>query len=289
MQRFEPTDLWPEDHRAAAWFSFDIDGESWLLGVDENNANLPATMSQAAYGPQVGTFEILRLLARWETTATFFIPSWIAERYPQTVEAVLEGGHEVGLHGHVHEPPQFLTRERELEIVGHSIEVIEEATGRRPTGYRAPGAESSVNTVDVLREHRVRYSSQFMADYIPYFHGEGDDAVLELPFHWNCDDWPYTMLSPYALPVPHVNPIASNTHIIDVWSAEFDARRELGGLFVLCNHPQITGRPGRLATLESMLQRAAEATDVWVATGDEIDRHWRATDPTVHYVTPAVG
>ena len=48
----DPT--WPGGKAVAAFFSFDLDGESWLLAVDRRNADLPITMSQAAYGPKVG-------------------------------------------------------------------------------------------------------------------------------------------------------------------------------------------------------------------------------------------
>jgi peptidoglycan/xylan/chitin deacetylase (PgdA/CDA1 family) len=276
---------WPVGARAAAFFSFDVDGESWLLGADERNAGLPVTMSQAAYGPRVGAFEILALLARYEVRATFFVPAWVARQYPRTLAAIVEGGHEVGLHGDKHERPDLLDREEELEIVQRSIEVLHEAAGQRPRGYRAPGAEVSPDTVSILAECGVRYSSQFMDDIVPYFHRPTNlPEVVEIPMHWTCDDWGYSMVSPYALPVAHVNPIATSEHIISVWRDELEGARAMGGVFVLVNHPQVTGRPGRLRTLEALLEAAKTADDVWIANGAQIDEHWRthaASEPAL--------
>lgn len=268
---------WPAGAKSAAFFSFDVDGESWLIGADERNAKLPVTMSQAAYGPRVGVFEILRLLERYEVPATFFVPAWIAGRYPRTLAAIIEGGHEVGLHGDKHERPDLLEPAAEREIVERSIDVLERACGERPRGYRAPGAEVSRDTVSILAACGVRYSSQFMDDVVPYFHRPPElPEVVEIPIHWTCDDWGYSMVSPYALPVGHANPIATSDDIIAVWRDEFAGIRAMSGIFVLVNHPQVTGRPGRLRTLEALLADATGADDVWIANGRQIDEHWRA-------------
>lgn len=268
---------WPDGTRMAAFFSFDLDGESWLLAADPRNAERAVTISQAQYGPQVGLFNIVRLLDEYEVPATFFVPSWTAERYPAAIEAILEGGHEIGLHGHLHERPDLLEAERERELTARSAETLERLTGRKPIGYRAPGWEASTSTTTILAELGVHYSSTFMDAIRPYFHRpDGLPEVLELPVHWVCDDWGFSMVSPYALPDPHINPIASNELVLALWSAEFDELVALGGLFTLVCHPQVTGRPYRLPTLRSMLAKAHSTPGVWIGRGDEIDAYWRA-------------
>lgn len=72
--------VWPDGKQAAALFSFDVDGESVWINIDQKNAQLPVTMSQAQYGPQVGVFEILRILRRHQVPATFFVPTATAAR-----------------------------------------------------------------------------------------------------------------------------------------------------------------------------------------------------------------
>lgn len=263
--------VWPEGRPAAAFFSFDVDGESWLLVADERNATLPVTISQAAYGPKVGVALILDILRDAEVTSTFFVPSLIAERYPLMVERIVEGGHEVGLHGHCHERPDLLEESEEAAIISKSIDIIERTAGTRPIGFRAPAAEISLSTNRLLVEHGVEYTSHHMDAIVPYFHEEG---LLELPMHWVCDDWGYAMVSPNAYPAPHVNPIMTNEHVISMWSNELDAIVRLGGLFTLVNHPQVTGRPYRLATLEAILERA-NASKAWIANGAAIHDHWK--------------
>ncbi len=266
------TSLWPEDKGFASFFSFDVDGESWLLFADQRNANLPVTLSQASYGPKVGVGLILDILRNHGVKSTFFVPSLIAERYPMTVESIVADGHEIALHGHSHERPDLLSESDEARLLDQSISILESITGRRPIGYRAPSAEISPNTNRLLVEHGVEYSSHYMDSLVPYLHPGLD--LLELPMHWVCDDWGYAMVSPNAYPTAHVNPIMTNDHVVSMWSAEMDAVARLGGLFTLINHPQVTGRPYRLTTLDSILARARDL-GAWIANGLELNRFWR--------------
>ena len=184
---------WPNGKRFAAFFSFDVDGESWLLAADQRNRDLPVTMSQAAYGPKVGVYRILDLLSEFDIVSTFFVPSWVADRYPAAVEAILGGGHEIALHGHVHERPDLLSEQDEIEVVERSIDILKRLSGRDPIGHRAPGAEISLATNRILAERGVAYTSHHMDSLTPYFHELDEYSLLELPMHWVCDDWGYAM------------------------------------------------------------------------------------------------
>jgi hypothetical protein len=55
-----------------------------------------------------------------------------------------------------------------------------------------------------------------------------------------------------------------------IWQEELDGFRRLGGLFMLALHPQIIGRPGRLAMLESFLATARGDAGLRFATARTI-------------------
>lgn len=81
---------------------------------------------------------ILGLLEKHRVTATFFILGWIAERTPGTVRAIASAGHEIASHGYWH---RMITTQKPQEFqddVVRSLTAIEEATGCRAVGYRAP-------------------------------------------------------------------------------------------------------------------------------------------------------
>jgi peptidoglycan/xylan/chitin deacetylase (PgdA/CDA1 family) len=59
--------------------------------------------SLGAYGPERGVANLLSLLRGHGITATFFVPGWIAEQWSDCVTDVVDGGHELGHHGYLHE------------------------------------------------------------------------------------------------------------------------------------------------------------------------------------------
>jgi peptidoglycan-N-acetylglucosamine deacetylase len=129
---------WPGNARCAASFSFDVDAESAMLGVDAAHADRMSAISHQAYGPLVGVPRILDILARHEVTATFFVPGYTALRYPDVVRRIAGEGHEIAHHGYLHEPMAGMSPEREAAILDRGSDELERVTGVRPTGYRAP-------------------------------------------------------------------------------------------------------------------------------------------------------
>src|ERR1700710_3013191 len=118
-KRFRPAPrfVWPEGQRCAVMLCFDVDGETTALSEDPKLANRRTLMSQCEYGPRIGVPRLLGLLDHLAVPATFFIPGYIAEHHPRMVEAIVARGHEVGLHGYLHEKLAYLTESEEEKIL----------------------------------------------------------------------------------------------------------------------------------------------------------------------------
>ena len=114
-------------------------------------------MSHQSYGPRVAVPKILRILARQDVRATFFVPGFTAECHPDVVRAIVDAGHEIGHHGYLHEQMQgieprdrgALPRPRPRGAAPGGRRRARSATGRRggsSTGRRpvcSPSAASS--------------------------------------------------------------------------------------------------------------------------------------------------
>jgi peptidoglycan/xylan/chitin deacetylase (PgdA/CDA1 family) len=136
---------------------------SWIMrGLDE-----PVARSAGQFEVNVGTPCILELMKWFGLNTTFFTPGWIAEQYPQMVEAVVKAGHEIGFHGHLHEPPPTLSEAQEYEVVRRGCAALEAVTGKKPIGYRSPIWQLSQNTVRILHEAGFKYTSDFMHTLLP--------------------------------------------------------------------------------------------------------------------------
>ncbi len=257
---------WPGGARAACAFTFDLDAETlWMArGVSE-----PVALSQGRFGPVEALPRILELLRGAEIRSTFFIPAWVAEHYPDAVRAIAAGGHEIGCHGDVHERVSELDADQEETILKRSIEVITKHAGKVPVGYRAPTWQLSGRTLGLLMRHGFDYSSNMMDRLVPYLHEAVDGASLvEIPVSWVLDDAPYFLFTGQrALQAPGP--------VLQGWLTEFDGICEVGGVANFTFHPQIIGRPSRLACLRELVEHAKKAPRVWVARLDSIAGHWR--------------
>ncbi len=244
------------DGQFPVMLTFDVDGETLWLNRDPQNAERPVILSQGRYGPTVGVPRILRLLARHDIRATFFVPGWIADRYSDMVRAIDGDGHEVGNHGYLHEWPGRMSAEEEVTALRRGTDAIEKVIGKRPVGYRAPGWDLSVRTIPLLVEHGFRYSSNMMDADGPYFHSLDGKAteLVELPVDWALDD---SSLYLFALQLPGAK-LTPNAAVFDLWAGSFDGLYHDGRCCVHTMHPQLTGRPYRSALLEQFILHVRE-------------------------------
>ncbi len=257
---------WPGDARAACAFTFDLDAETlWIArGVHE-----PVTLSQGRFGVVEALPRILALLRAAEIRATFFVPAWVAGRYPDAVRAIAGDGHEVGCHGDEHERVTDLPPGREKEILLKSLDVLTPLASRRPIGYRAPAWQLSADTLALLAAENFDYSSNMMDRLVPYLHPPvGGRALVEIPVSWVLDDAPFFLFSGQRSMQPP-------GPVLQGWLTEFEGIAAAHGITNLTFHPQLIGRPSRLACLRELIDHVRHTPRVWVASLAEISAHWR--------------
>ena len=270
-----PGFAWPKGMRAAACFTFDVDAESPILVDHPEAASWMDVMSHQAYGPRTGVPRILRLLDRQRIRATFFVPGYTAERWPDVIRSIRDAGHEIGHHGYLHEGARSaVDADVEERRLLRGLEALDTVAAVRPVGYRAPMWELSYRLPALLVKHGFRYDSGLMDADHPYrlaVSGEpGAASIVELPGHWSLDDWePYV----YLPGLSGSGVIASPAEVIARWTLELEALVEEGGLFMLTNHPFASGRASRAAGLERLIARAREIDGLWIATAAEIAAH----------------
>ena len=266
---------WPAGVHCAAMLTFDFDAESLWLARDPANAQRPGILSQGTYGAKVGVPRILELLDESGVRGTFFVPGWTAERHTERLELILRHGHEVGHHSydHVYVSPDFPEKEEEDLVKG--LEALKRTVGVVPRGYRSPAWEMSDNMLGLLSRYGFAYDSSMMDQIDPYRFPSRDDrpGLIELPVHWSLDDAPFVLFS-----VARPRTIVSNQQILEVWKDEFREIYRWGGLFDLTMHPQLIGRPSRIAMLREFIAWMRTFPGVWFATAGEIADAWAAQE-----------
>lgn len=268
---------WYNGARCVVCLTFDLDAEiSWrnILRRNKIERDNPVVLSQGTYGPKAGVPRILRLLKRQNIKAGFFIPGEVAKLYPDKVSDIFKEGHEIGHHGYSHKNPASCTLLEEKEEIKKGIEVLESITGEKPIGYRAPAADLSENTLNLLNEFNLIYDSSMMGDDLPFRIKTKEADITELPIRWMLDDWPFFGFN-YFPALEYQSGIDSHRKVYEIWADEFEAVYEEGLYFMLAMHPQIIGVPSRAKMLENLIEIIKSKKDVWFATPIEIAQFWK--------------
>ncbi|MFI5585830.1 polysaccharide deacetylase [Amycolatopsis sp. NPDC051758] len=259
---------WPGGAKVAVALSFDSDHETPAL---RDGDVLPGKMAQGEYGARVGVPRLLKLLDRHRAPASFFVPAVSALLHDGEVKSYVDAGHEVALHGWIHERNTALSETEERDLAFRAADVLERLAGTRPVGIRTPSWDFSAHTLAITRELGLKYDSSLMADddcYELLEHGE-PTGVVELPVEWIRDDAPYFMMDRFASLRPYTPPRG----VLSIWRDEFDAAHAEGGIFQLTMHPHIIGHRSRITVLSELLDHITSHDDVWFATHAQIVDH----------------
>jgi peptidoglycan-N-acetylglucosamine deacetylase len=260
--------VWPNGARAAVALSFDSDHDSTTLRWGDSS---PGKLSQGQYGARAAMPRIRKLLARHDIRASFFVPAVVAMLYPDEQRALVDEGHEIGIHGWIHEFNSKLPPADERTLQMRAADVLERITGVRPVGMRTPSWDFSAHTLAISREMGLLYDSSLMADDEPYEILENGEptGMVELPVEWIRDDAVYFNMDRMSALRPYTPPSA----VLEVFKAEFDGAYEEGGLFLLTMHPHIIGHRSRIRLLDELIQYIRTHTGVWFATHAEVARY----------------
>ena len=262
---------WPTGMRCAAVLSFDVNGEAGILQGAPQSAKSLSALSWARYEPKVGVPRILDTLKAKEVRASFFVPGYTAELYPELIKRSSDEGHEIGIHGYLHEPVTQLDPVQEEAALVRTYEILEDITGHKPIGYRAPWWEMNEDSPTLLARHGILYDSSLMDDDRPYILNTGAGDLIEIPVHWTNDDWEqfaFTISPPTGSGV-----IETCQKAFQLWKEEFDGMYCYRGAFILTMHPEVIGRPARIMMLERLIDYMRSYEGVWLTTCEEVARH----------------
>ncbi|MDP3716399.1 MAG: polysaccharide deacetylase [Acidobacteriota bacterium] len=265
-KRLKPA--WPNGARVAVGLSFDVDNATAALSTGNLDYEI---LSRGEYGAVDGLPRILRMLDRQQVPASFFIPAASAVLHPAMITQIqsLTVGHEIGVHGWIHERLPLLNNEQEEQrLLDLSIETLTRMTGKRPVGYRAPSWKFSRWTMGQVKAAGFLYDSSLMAsdDAYEILLDGAPTGIVELPIERILDDAPY-----FGSNADGSNPSIGDVY--EVFQSEFDVAYDEGGLYLLTLHPHMIGHRSRTAMLEKLVQYIKGKPGVWFATHEQIANH----------------
>lgn len=272
-----PADFrWPGGKRIAVFFRVSFEwwsdgkwpgigpmGNPLKAGVPDLNA-----VGWAEYGHRRGIHRVLDVLARQEIRATINVSGILAERYPEVVRRIAEEGHDVVSHSYTMDVIHaYLNEEEERANIARTTELLERATGKRPTGWISPRSTPGPRTPRLLAEAGYDWHGDTLNDDLPYLVKFGERSIVAFPNNTEVNDLPMYMR--------HGQPPRVMLETFEEWLA-CARERERGAVRVdPAIHAHVFGRPLGSSVYERIMEVAKEAPDVWIGTRSEAATHFR--------------
>lgn len=222
------------------------------------------------YGNRVAVFRMLDAFAKAGVTASFAVNAAVAERYPELIDAVQSGGHEIIAHstdmnGTI---ASSMTEEDERALVSDTLSRIEAATGLAPKGWLSIARSQSFRTVDLLKEHGLTYCCDWVNDELPWRFNNG---LVNLPLSVDLSDRQIVAVQQHS-----AEAWAQMMRDAFAWLADEAAAQSSARLLPIQLTPYIMGQPFRIAALEDLLADLCARQDAWFASGSAIVASWEA-------------
>jgi peptidoglycan/xylan/chitin deacetylase (PgdA/CDA1 family) len=265
--------LWPNGKRIAVIFNVCL--EAWsdgkAPGISPMGNPLPPgvldtmAISWAAYGVKTGIYRLLNAFGRHGARTSVMVSAVIAERAPEAIKAVAQGGHEVLSHSYAMDViPALLSDDEERRNIERCTKLLEEASGRKIEGWLSPRGTSKPTTPKLLAQAGYRwYGDVFDAD-LPYVQSVGGKKIVAIPLSYDVNDMPSMK---YGHPPAAM--LAAFDEVIEIARAREDELR----IIDVTSHAHIFGHHRGAHYYEKIIERAMSAPDVWVATRAQIAQH----------------
>jgi peptidoglycan/xylan/chitin deacetylase (PgdA/CDA1 family) len=223
---------------------------------DRPNANY---FGQMEYGGRRGVWNVLEMLDTLGIKTTFFVSGMTAEKFPDTVRAAKDAGHEIAAMGYSFEKVRTISREREQAVVRRSVKAIKDVCGAEIKGWRVPDYRISPQTFDVLSAEGFTWDSSMLNDDLPYlWKCDEGKSLIEIPFTATTSE-----KSHVAFPYPMRG---GPSGVAAVWNNEFDVLYQESAqsprFLILSLQTWAAGRPTPLRMLKNFLSRVMAHNDV---------------------------
>jgi putative urate catabolism protein len=284
-----PDPQWPGEARIAVSFvlNYEEGGENSILNGDpasetyltETPGGQPvkggrdlSTESVYEYGSRAGFWRILRLFGERHLHFTSWAVGRALELNPAAGKAMAEAGHEVASHGWRWINYRDFSLEQELDHMRKAVKAIKDTAGKPPVGWYT--GRFGMNTLKALVQHGgFVYSSDSYNDDLPYWVRVDGQPHLILPYTLDVNDMKFAVAPGWGIANGWLQ---SMTDAFDTLYAEGARQPKMMSVGIHC---RLAGRPSRAASLARFLDYVASKPNVWVATREEIARHWMKVHP----------
>jgi len=212
------------------------------------------------YGSRAGFWRLHRLFGERALPVTVFAVAMALQRNPDVVQAMQDAGWEIASHGYRWVDYQFVDEATEKKHMQNALEIHEQATGQRPSGWYL--GRCSPNSHRLAAEYGgFEYNADSYADDLPYWDYSFAVPQLMVPYTLDANDMRFATPQGFN----------SGRQFYEYLKDSFDVLHAEGGRMMSVGlHCRLAGE---------FLDYVAAHEDAWVATRLDIARHWRQRHP----------
>lgn len=233
-------------------------------GVFDPNAD-----SYGCYNANVGTQRLIRIMDRNGILANVMTSGLAAAHDPEQLRQYALAGHEIVGHGYAQNLlSPTLSAEQEDRSIRESSDLIEQATGRRPSGWISPRVTSGPETHRRLVRHGYFWHGDVLDHDLPYLQRFPEGEIVAVPMTIDFNDLPHAMrfgrtprqfVDMFFDALEAISTQPAETLILDIFA-----------------HGHCFGRPATAWAIDEMAGRCTERDDLWMTTRGAIASHFRA-------------
>jgi peptidoglycan/xylan/chitin deacetylase (PgdA/CDA1 family) len=190
----------------------------------------------------------------------------VAERYPTLIRDIAGDGHAICAHGWDTDSLHYsgLDAAVERKYIADTLDALERASGKRPTGWISPARAESFATPDYLAEAGLSWCGDWAHDDLPTDLRTTGKPLVALPLSNELDDW--QILIEYKRPETEwALQVADAAAVL-----RSEANRFGPQILSMTVRPYVTGQPYRVAIFRDSLKAALAVAEARAVTADEI-------------------
>jgi peptidoglycan/xylan/chitin deacetylase (PgdA/CDA1 family) len=263
----EPTLQWPDGRRVCCTFrvAYEAFRKSGRFKKDSKIPVNVASLSHANYGGAVGIWRLMDVFDRNGIKATIGANGLAVEKWPETIKALHQAGHEIASHGMTNDHHMTdLSPEQQREEVRGCTHVIEACVGARPVGWAGPANLHTPETLGILAEEGYRWFGDAFDDDVPYVADVNGKRIAVIPKLNYANDWRAWS-----------GGLGNASTYFEGFKTSFDfiyqeALRGRAGAMDVIVHAELGGRPNIAVAFEQMIRYVKQYQDVWIPTRREL-------------------
>jgi len=280
-----PTVRWPGEARLAVSFvvNFEEGAEYSVADGDARNESVYEVIdgrsgidtcidSHFEYATRTAWWRLAEVFQRYAAPFTLSACGRAVERSPWIAQDAVAHGHEVSAHGYRWETHAGMDENTERTAVRAAGAAIERATGRRPVGWHTR-SNATPNTRRILVEEGYLYDSDAYNDDTPYFVDVSGRRHLVLPYAFDTNDMQFQHTQRFATAAQFSEYVCDAYDWLAMEGASAPRMLSVG------LHLRMIGRPARMKALDAILRHLRDSDMAWIATREQIARHWIACMP----------